>query len=97
VTEFPRFERFCGEVLDLDLEPFQVKIAEEVFSSRRECVILLLRGNGKSTLLAAPIVAEVTADIRGRQSKGGIAYSESPAASMASGPHAGGRRASLCE
>lgn len=48
-----RFKRFCEELLDLRLEPFQVEIAAEVFSPRRECLILLPRGNGKSTLLAA--------------------------------------------
>jgi integrase len=53
VTEIARFKRFCAEVLELELEAFQVKIAKEVFSPRRECLILLPRGNGKSTLLAA--------------------------------------------
>jgi phage terminase large subunit-like protein len=53
VSEIARFQRFCTEVLDLDLENFQLKIAREVFSPRRECLILLPRGNGKSTLLAA--------------------------------------------
>jgi hypothetical protein len=53
VTELARFRRFCAEVLELELEDFQVKIAREVFSARRECLILLPRGNGKSTLLAA--------------------------------------------
>lgn len=53
MAELARFKRFCGELLALDLEPFQEKIIREVFSDRRECLILLPRGNGKSTLLAA--------------------------------------------
>jgi phage terminase large subunit-like protein len=53
MTELSRFKRFYTEILGLRLEPFQVKIAKEVFSNRRECLILLPRGNGKSTLLAA--------------------------------------------
>lgn len=53
VTELARFQRFYSEVLDLTLEQFQIEIAEEVFSDRREALILLPRGNGKSTLLAA--------------------------------------------
>ena len=48
--KFARFaERYCG----LRLEPFQRIIIEEVFSDRRESLILLPRGNGKSSLLAA--------------------------------------------
>ena len=53
MTQLGRFRRFCGDVLDLDLEPFQVRISREVFSDRRETLVLLPRGNGKSTLLAA--------------------------------------------
>ena len=53
MSELGRFKRFCSEVLELRLEPFQVEITREVFSPRRECLILLPRGNGKSTLLAA--------------------------------------------
>lgn len=53
MSELDRFARFFEEVLGLDLEPFQRRIAREVFSSRREALILLPRGNGKSTLLAA--------------------------------------------
>ena len=30
-TELARFRRFCAEILDLRIEPFQVKIAREVF------------------------------------------------------------------
>ena len=52
-SELAGFKRFCAEILDLRLEPFQVKMAREVFSDRRECLILLARGNGKTTLLAA--------------------------------------------
>ena len=47
-----RFERFCGR-LGLELEPFQKRICREVFAGRRELLILLPRGNGKTTLLAA--------------------------------------------
>ena len=53
MTELERFKRFCGEILGLKLEPFQLKIVTEVISDRREALILLPRGNGKSTLLAA--------------------------------------------
>ena len=53
MSESDRFTRFCAEILDLELEPFQTKIVREVFSDRREALILLPRGNGKSTLLAA--------------------------------------------
>jgi phage terminase large subunit-like protein len=42
-------ERFCG----LTLEPFQRLIVDEVFSDRRETLILVGRGNGKTTLMAA--------------------------------------------
>src|SRR3954453_1573008 len=53
MTELARFRRFCDQILDLGLEDFQVDIAREVFLPRRETVILVPRGNGKSTLLAA--------------------------------------------
>lgn len=42
-------ERFCG----LRLEPFQREIVAEVFSGRRELLVLLPRGCGKTTLFAA--------------------------------------------
>jgi phage terminase large subunit-like protein len=42
-------ERFCG----LRLEPFQTLIAGEVFTARRELLVTLPRGNGKTSLLAA--------------------------------------------
>ena len=42
-------ERFCG----LRLEPFQHEIAREVFSDRRELLVMLPRGCGKTTLFAA--------------------------------------------
>ena len=51
--QLDRFQRFCSGFLGLELEPFQIKIAREMFSDRREALILLPRGNGKSTLLAA--------------------------------------------
>jgi phage terminase large subunit-like protein len=46
------FEKFCAAV-GLDLEPFQHEIVSEVFGDRRELLVLLPRGNGKSSLLAA--------------------------------------------
>ena len=46
-----RFQAFCA-LVRLELEPFQRELAE-VFSGRRETLILLPRGNGKSTLFAA--------------------------------------------
>jgi phage terminase large subunit-like protein len=52
-TELHRFRRFAEGWLDLRVEPFQVQIVREVFSERRETLVLLPRGNGKSTLLAA--------------------------------------------
>ena len=42
-------EKYCG----LRLEPFQKTIVEEVFSDRRELLVLLPRGNGKTSLMAA--------------------------------------------
>src|SRR4051794_14989102 len=39
-------------MLGHELEPFQRMIVEEVFSGRREALVLLPRANGKSTLLA---------------------------------------------
>ncbi len=53
---FARFaERYCG----LRLEPFQHEIVREVFSDRRELLVLLPRGNGKTTLFAAIGVFEL--------------------------------------
>lgn len=49
--EVDHFAGFFG-MLGCKLEPFQRKIVEEVFSPRRETLILLPRANGKSTLLA---------------------------------------------
>ena len=46
------FTRFCGEELGLPLEPFQRKIVGAITASA-ETVVLLPRGNGKTTLLAA--------------------------------------------
>src|SRR4051812_36587844 len=42
-------ERYCG----LHLEPFQKLIVREVFADRRELLVLLPRGCGKTTLMAA--------------------------------------------
>jgi phage terminase large subunit-like protein len=51
MSEVDRFAEFF-EMLGYQLEPFQRLIVEEVFSPRRETLILLPRANGKSTLLA---------------------------------------------
>ena len=53
MSELATFARFCGEILGLWLEPFQTEIGQEVFSPRRETVVLISRGNGKSSLLGA--------------------------------------------
>jgi phage terminase large subunit-like protein len=50
-------ERYCG----LRLEPFQHDIVREVFSDRRELLILLPRGAGKTTLMAAVGVFDLLA------------------------------------
>src|SRR5829696_2081033 len=42
-------ERFCG----LRVEPFQRLIIEELFADRRELVVTMPRGNGKTSLFAA--------------------------------------------
>lgn len=52
MTEVDRFERFF-RLLGQTLEPFQRLIVGEIFSQRREALVLLPRGNGKTTLLAA--------------------------------------------
>ena len=51
-SETDRFERFF-RMLGHTLEPFQREIADEIFSPRRETLVLIPSGNGKSTLLAA--------------------------------------------
>jgi phage terminase large subunit-like protein len=51
-SETKRFAAFFG-MLGHRLEDFQREIVEEVFSPRRETLVLIPRGNGKSTLLAA--------------------------------------------
>lgn len=48
VERFARFARLC----EIELEPFQRLILSEFFSGRRELIVLLPRGNGKTTLLA---------------------------------------------
>lgn len=50
-TELERFRRFAA-LVGLNLEPFQLRIAEAVFGPEREAVVLLPRGQGKSTLVA---------------------------------------------
>src|SRR5262245_49345506 len=47
-----RFQGFCKH-LGINLEPFQLQIVSDLFAGRRETLILLPRGNGKTTLLAA--------------------------------------------
>jgi phage terminase large subunit-like protein len=51
-SETERFEGFF-KMLGHTLEPFQRLIVEEVFGERRETLVLIPRGNGKSTLMAA--------------------------------------------
>lgn len=51
-SQVARFGRFC-ELIGLDLEGFQLKIVAEALSPRRETLVLIPRGNGKTTLLAA--------------------------------------------
>jgi phage terminase large subunit-like protein len=46
------FSTFC-EVVGYHLEPFQRKIARAAFAPERELLVLLPRGNGKTTLMAA--------------------------------------------
>jgi phage terminase large subunit-like protein len=48
-----KFEAFARVFCRLRLEPFQRQIVKEVFSDRRELLVLLPRGNGKTTLFAA--------------------------------------------
>lgn len=50
--ELDRFVSFCA-IVGLQLEPFQRLILLEVFDGRRELVVLIPRGNGKTTLFAA--------------------------------------------
>jgi phage terminase large subunit-like protein len=49
MVSFPAFARSLG----LDLEPFQRRIVKAVQGSERELVVLLPRGNGKTSLQAA--------------------------------------------
>src|SRR4051794_1304627 len=48
-----RFALFAGRYCGLRVEAFQRHVAREVFSDRRELLVLLPRGNGKTTLFAA--------------------------------------------
>jgi phage terminase large subunit-like protein len=52
VTELDRFAAFF-QALGHGLEDFQREIVAEIFSERRETLVLIPRGSGKSTLLAA--------------------------------------------
>lgn len=45
------FRRLCGE-LGVELEDFQARLVREVFAGRRELLVLIPRGNGKTTLFA---------------------------------------------
>jgi phage terminase large subunit-like protein len=45
-----------AEAVGLDLEPFQRKVAAAVLGEQHEALVLLPRGNGKSTLLGAVVV-----------------------------------------
>lgn len=51
-SQVERFERFCA-LVGLRLEPFQIEIARAIFGPQREVLILLPRGQGKTTLCAA--------------------------------------------
>ncbi len=55
------FTAFCARV-GLDLEPFQVKIARAALTGPPELLVLLPRGNGKTTLLAALAVHHLLTD-----------------------------------
>jgi phage terminase large subunit-like protein len=48
-----RFERFCRAACGFELEDFQRRIMREVFDGRRSLLVLIPRGNGKTTLFAA--------------------------------------------
>jgi phage terminase large subunit-like protein len=48
-----RFALFAERYCALRLEPFQRRIVADMFSDRRELLVLLPRGNGKTTLMAA--------------------------------------------
>lgn len=50
--QLSQFVAFC-ELVELKLEPFQKLICLEVFDGRRELLVLIPRGNGKTTLFAA--------------------------------------------
>ena len=46
-----KFVKF-GALVGINVEPFQERIVREIFSGREEVVVLLPRGNGKTTLMA---------------------------------------------
>jgi phage terminase large subunit-like protein len=64
-SELDRFAAFF-RMLGYRLEDFQRVIVEEVFSPRRETLVLIPRGNGKSTLLAAIALWELIKNPRGQ-------------------------------
>jgi phage terminase large subunit-like protein len=55
------FLGFCRTV-GLNLEPFQKRIARAVFDGQRELLVLLPKGNGKTTLMAAVAVHHLLAN-----------------------------------
>jgi phage terminase large subunit-like protein len=50
--EVEKFEKFYAELGHKLERPYQAEIVEEIFSPRRELLVSLARGNGKSTLSA---------------------------------------------
>src|SRR4051794_30220478 len=50
--QLDRFRAFC-KLVGLTIEPFQALILLEVFDGRRELLVLIPRGNGKTTLFSA--------------------------------------------
>ena len=50
--DLARFEGFCRYV-GLELEDFQRGVLAEFFAGRRELLVMLPRGNGKTTLFSA--------------------------------------------
>ncbi len=61
VSDVERFERFCAAI-GLAIEDFQRTIVEEAFSDRRELLVSMPRGSGKTTLVAALVLFELLRD-----------------------------------
>src|SRR4051812_17305041 len=53
MDECERFIDVFAPTVGLALEPFQHRIVEAAFGSARELLVLIPRGNGKSSLIAA--------------------------------------------